>query len=59
MNDIIFDLLYKAEQREIVAKVRQKEMLNRNLSVAESEYPSSRRGIRRVWQMLISRSGRE
>lgn len=59
MNDRIFDLLYKLEQREIVERVRQQELLNRNMPVRE---PISRliwKGILRIWQRVLSKLVKE
>lgn len=59
MNDRIFDLLYKLEQREIEEKSRQKELLNRNMPTSKPESQSIKQWIQRIWQRLFSTIARD
>lgn len=59
MNDRFFYFIYKAEQRELEDKLRQKELLRRNYPAGGAKYPSHRRGLKRIWLALVSLLGRE
>ncbi len=59
MNDRFFDFIYKAEQRELEDKLRQRELLRRNYPTSGSEYPSHGKGLKRIWLALVSMLGRE
>ncbi len=57
MNDRFFDLLYKAEQREIAEKLHQRQLLRDYIPVRENEYRTLRQIFMRIWQALVSLLG--
>lgn len=54
MNDRIFDLLYRLEQREIVEKLRHNQSLYRDMPASDSASQSIRQWVQRIWQWLFS-----
>ncbi|BHH85682.1 hypothetical protein [Desulforhopalus sp. 52FAK] len=59
MSDLIFNLLYKLEQKEVVEELRRKQLLRDSISHRYKEYPSFIQMLKRNWLALVFLSGKK